>query len=62
MNKIAFGKIGTYIGGALLILIIIGMAIQSCTSQEVCDVATGAQCQYESTCHPLLFDIILNIF
>jgi hypothetical protein len=55
-------KIFTTVGGVLVILIILGMAIQSCESNETCDVINKNQCQFESTCKPLLFDIVLNIF
>jgi hypothetical protein len=49
-----------FVIGAIVILIILGMAINSCESKKVCDVATGKQCQYENTCAPLLLDLIFN--
>jgi len=46
----------------LILLIILGTTIQSCESNETCDVINKDQCQFESTCKPLLFDIVLNLF
>lgn len=48
----------TYILAAVGVLFVLGMAISSCDSKKVCDVATGLECQWESTCRPLLIDLI----
>lgn len=51
-------KIGGYIVAIVFVLILLGMGVQSCTSKEMCDVATGQECQYESKCKPLLLNLL----
>jgi hypothetical protein len=50
-------KIASWIGGIIVLLVILGMGIQSCTSKQVCD-QNGLDCQPESECVPLLLDLI----
>lgn len=52
LNYILVGIVG---------ILVLSMAIKSCTAEEVCDV-TGNQCQYESDCEPLLFSIVKSLF
>lgn len=44
---------------AIVVLVFLSLFIQSCASEkvEICDVATG-DCGYESSCQPLLFDLL----
>ncbi|HEY4489047.1 MAG TPA: hypothetical protein VJA87_01040 [Candidatus Paceibacterota bacterium] len=44
---------------ALLVLIGAGLVIESCDTEkvEVCDTTTG-ECRFESSCRPLLFDLL----
>lgn len=45
----------------LALVIILGFGIKTCTSKEVCDVATEKICQYESKCTSVIFDFIKNL-
>ena len=53
-------QIGKYALIILVSIIVLGLAIKSCQSKETCDFATGQECHYESTCNPLLIDLILS--
>lgn len=53
-----FKIISRYVVIGLVLVIILGMAIKSCTLKEDCDVETGEQCQHISECRPLLIDLI----
>lgn len=53
-------KIFNTVGIIICVLIFLGLAIKSCDSKKTCDTETGLQCQYESTCRPILIDLIFN--
>jgi hypothetical protein len=52
-----------YLLGVLLVLLVLSFVIESCDTEkvEICDTTTG-DCGLESTCRPLIFDIVKGIF
>jgi hypothetical protein len=51
-----------YLIAAILIALVLSVVIESCDTEkvEICDTTTG-DCDFESTCRPLLFDIVRGL-
>jgi hypothetical protein len=52
-----------YLIALAAILLLLSFIIESCDTEkvEICDTTTG-DCSQESTCRPLIFDIVKGIF
>ena len=51
-----------YLLAALLVLLVLSFVVESCDTEkvEICDTTTG-DCDLESTCRPLIVDLIRSL-